>query len=149
MRALALSLLLLTTAQAHAASVDVELDGHSTTIVAPSASVIVGGVNGSVRVEHPEDEVRIDVRRTGVAVVLDRPVTVVAFSTERRVELTIGPRVPVTVDAVTIDGPITATDLGLLPETVERGARLRHRIGDDAMVALRNQRSEIVIARGK
>jgi hypothetical protein len=130
-------------------SIALEIDRHRTVIAGPLSAVRVGGATGAVRIEHPRADVRVDVRDASVSMVLDVAVPVAVFTTGRGIDLQIDPQLPVTLDAQTIDGPIIATDFGLSPETTVRGARLDHRIADDAHVALRNQGGEIVIATRK
>ncbi len=132
----------------HLGPVEIDLEGHRTVVVGPASGVQVTGTGG-VRVENPKSDVRIDVRRTTVDVLLDAAVPVTVFTSQESIELQIDPSRAVTIDARADEGTIVAADLGLSPDTGDEAMTLRHRAGDAAQITLRNQRGEIVIAQRK
>jgi hypothetical protein len=130
--------------------VDLSTTDAEVALVRPHGRVRLTGTNGQAIVDRPMAEITIDGRRLGVAITLATAVPVTAMTAERTLELRLDGAVAIAIDAATSEGgTIDATAFDLTPETVERGERLRHRFGDGAAVALRNQRAAIVIGRSK
>jgi hypothetical protein len=130
----------------------VDIDGESYRLVMTEAAstVKVAGADAEVRLERPRGPVRLETRRTSVFVEVDRPVPMMIYTTERKLEVQVDDTLPVTIDARAIDGGrIDASALGLTAEQSNGEAQLRHRVGDAAEIVLRNQHGEIEIDRRK
>jgi len=134
-----------------AGPIDIDGTNEETLIVRPRKPVRVGGTGGRVRVVAPEDRVSIDVRRTSVDVTLDRAVAITATTTEAPLQIWLSGEPSIAVDAVATDGGIVeASAFGLSAIALDQESRLRHAFGaGGAVVALRNQRGNIVIAVAK
>ena len=127
---------------------DLDVTNQETLIDEPAGTVRVVGTGGKVAVNGPKDAVTIDMRRTGVDVALTQSVPVTVLTTDAALRVEFARALPITLDAVATDGGrIRADDFFLTPQTTDQETRLRHTFGaGTAAIALRNQRSEIVIS---
>jgi hypothetical protein len=99
-----------------------------------------------VLIDRPRNDVHVDGRRTSAVVIMDTAVPVTLFTTDALTTLTLAGTLPIALDVAAAEGSIDASAIGLTPETLDRSARLVHRFGDAARVAIRNQRGNVVIA---
>ena len=130
-------------------AMNVEMNSQTLTVVEPAGDVRASGVGGHIMVEHPRAAVNVDSRRTRVDLTIDRAFPVTVFTTEADVHLTLAPDVPIVLDVVAESGSIDAAALSLPVERLEAEHRLVHTFGTDARVAIRSQRSAVVITPGK
>jgi hypothetical protein len=128
-------------------AVEVDSSRADVTINSPRGQVIVRGSDGQVTLTKPTAESRIDMRRTEVEVTIGAAVPITILTTDQTARVIVGDGVAAELDAVSVDGRIQATDVGLTPETVEGDAKLQHVFGraGGARVTVRNTRGDIVI----
>jgi hypothetical protein len=130
--------------------VTVEHNSGTLRIVEAAGVVRVSGRDGEVTIERPGGEVRVDLLAAIVSIVLTKPVDVTVLTTRDAVTLEMTGELPISIDAAALEGgSIDARTLGLTPETIEGGARLRHTFGNAARISIRNRRGAIVIAKTK
>jgi hypothetical protein len=128
-----------------AGPIDVEIEDHRSTILSPSEAVQLSGAGGEVRIERPRARVSVDVRRSAVSVALDVAVPVTVFTTDRPMDLSLDPRLPLGLDARASGGAVTVPDGAEWAADADRSSMRRERPDDVARVVLRNQRADIVI----
>lgn len=127
----------------------VEVNGQSLTVIDSGGEVHASGLGGEITIERPRASVEVDVRRMRVSLLLDRAVPTTVFTTEAGVELTLPSTLPIALDVASESGSIDATAIGLTTERNGDGSRLSHTFGNEARVAIRSQRSSIVIKSSK
>jgi hypothetical protein len=127
----------------------VEMNSQALTVVEPFGDVRVSGVGGHVTLERPRAAVNVDARRTRVDLAIDRAFPATVFTTESEVSLTLAPGAPVALDIVSESGTIDAGAMSVPVDTVAQDQRLVHAFGNAARVAIRTQRSAVVITPGK
>lgn len=129
--------------------VAVDVSGQDVTIVEPEAAVHAGGVGGAITIERPRAAVDLDARRTRVSLTLDRAVPVTVFSAEGSVAIALSTPPAVTLDIVSDRGEIDAAAMAI--PVVERDGRasLIADLPGAPRVAIRGERSGIVIAPAK
>jgi hypothetical protein len=135
-----------------APSGDVDIDERRTEveIIQPRGWVRVGGSDGRVSLEDPQQEARIDVRGAEVDVRLAQAVPLTLFTTDDTLRLDLDGPPPVVIDAVASLERIRASDFGLQPESVDQESRLSHDFGHGGpRVSLRNLRGDIVIGNSR
>lgn len=121
----------------------IDLDVSLTT---PRARVRIDASNADVVVDRPAAETEINGRRLTVTVTLAAAVPVTAATVDGSLTVLLDGPPAVTIDAAASDGAtIDAAGFGVTAAPFDGGQRLTHRFGDDARVALRNQRGAIVI----
>lgn len=121
------------------ARAEVSVSGHRGTI-------LVRGTDGSVRIDAPANETKVDMRRADVEVSTDGAAPVTIITTDQTARLIVKPSASLTVDALSVEGAIQATDVGLTPETTDRNTKLVHTFGaGKTRVTIRNTRGDIVI----
>ncbi len=131
---------------APAGPVDINGTDLDISITAPHARVRIDASNADVVIDRPVGETEINGRRLDVTVTLAAAAPLTAATVEGSLTLLLDGPPAVTIDAAASEGAtIDASGLGVTAALVERGARLTHRFGDGARVALRNQRGAIVI----
>ena len=138
--------------EAPSGPVDVEMNVTSVTVTEPSALVSVTGTGNdesTLAIDRPSADVKVDVKRVRVSMLLTAPVPATILTTTHPLRLTLADGVPVTVDAAAVRGSISASDFNLVATVEGDEAHLTHSFGDRARIALRNQNGEIVIARRK
>jgi hypothetical protein len=129
-----------------AGAVDVNGTDLDVSIATPRSRVRIDASNGDVVIDRPAAGTEINGRRLKVTVTLATAVPVTAATTEGSLTLLLDGPPAVTIDAAASEGAtIDASGFGVTAEPFDRGLRLTHRFGDDARVALRNQRGAIVI----
>jgi hypothetical protein len=112
--------------------------------------ITIGGDGGDMRIDRPEKAVKIDIRRAAIDLTLAAAVPVTVLTTEEAIRLVLDGSLAVEVDAVVTNSIIDASDFGLQPEKVDRGARLVHAFGGKAArVVLRSAGGDIVLSRMK
>jgi hypothetical protein len=110
----------------------------------------VSGRDGTVTIERPRGDVRVDVLAAAVTLAIDTPVDATIFTTHDPIRLEMRAALPVTIDAATSDGgAIDARAFDLAAESRDGETRLRHSFGETARVSMRNRRGDIVIAQAK
>lgn len=123
----------------------IEVTNQNLTVIEPGGDVRISGSGGDVRVERPRAPIDIDLRRVGLTIDLDRAVPVTAFVVDARVSVSIDPAAPFALDMATEGGRIDAGAIGVAVAQRDGDDRLEHVIGNDARVAVRGERSSIVI----
>lgn len=127
----------------------VELDETRAEIaITNSGDVVrVGGSDGQVTLVHPSAESKIDVRRAAIEVQLADAVPLTLLTTNDTLRLVLSGPPNVTLDALTNQARIDASDFGLQAETSDQDARLAHTFGARGAprVSLRNSRGDILI----
>lgn len=118
---------------------DFSTTGHDGTIV-------VRGADGSVRLEDPKREAKVDMRRADVEVATAGAAPITVITTDQTARLIVRPNASLVLDALAVDSTIQATDVGLTPETTDGDAKLVHTFGGGkTRITIRNTRGEIVI----
>lgn len=118
---------------------EISITGHKGT-------VLVRGADGSVSVTQPAAETKIDMRRADVEVTTSGSAPITIITTDQTARLIVPAAASLTLDALSVDGAIQATDVGLTPESVNGDAKLVHTFGGGkARVTIRNTRGDIVI----
>ena len=132
------------------AHVEIDGTGHTSRLVESAGPVRIFGTGGEIHLTHPRGAVHVDVERAAVTLAADAAVPITVFTSERRVRLTIGRDLAVSLDARTLDdGTIDAAALGVTPEITSDGARVFLPRPDVPVIAIRNQRGAIEIAETK
>jgi hypothetical protein len=135
---------------ANDAQIEIDATDHAVHVRQSGGRVRIIGRGGEIEVLEPRAAVHVDVARAPVTLGLDRAVPVAVFASERAVRVALAPDMAVDLDARTIDnGTIDASALGVSPEIVTDGARLRYARGDGAPIAIRNRDGAIEITQTK
>jgi hypothetical protein len=131
--------------------INIDENNAEITITAHAGPIRVSGTSGRVTIERPQQEVRVDARRTEIEVILAAAVPMTLLTTAETLRLLLDGPPEVTLDAIVTDGKIQAGDFNLTPEGSEQEFRLTHSFGSDRAprVSLRNQNGDIVIRRRK
>jgi hypothetical protein len=132
-----------------AGAVVAEATNQDLTIVDSLGNVRVGGLGGEITIERPRAAIDVDARRTRVMLRLDRAVPATVFSAEGGVTLTLDDGPLVSLDVIADAGKIDAQRVGLTPVDRDGHSHLVQSIDGAARVAIRGERSNIVIAPGK
>ena len=129
--------------------VDADTINQRLTIIEPAREVRVGGVGGEITIERPRAAVDVDARRSHVQALLDRAVPITVFSAEGEVTLSLPDHVPISLDVEADTGRIDATAIGLTPIDRDGRSRIIRTVDEASRVAVRGDRSGIVIVRMK
>jgi hypothetical protein len=126
-----------------------EVTNQHLTISTPGGNVRAGGIAGEITIDRPRASIDVDARRTHVSVTLDRPVPATIFSTEGRVTVSTHDITALSLDVRSDAGEIEASAVALT--TVDRDGRsvLTQTIDNAPRLAIRGERSRIVITSGK
>jgi hypothetical protein len=127
---------------------DVEIDTRQAEIdlAEMDGTVRVGGQGGGhVHVAGPRAEVRIDIRRSSLAVELTRAVPLRLSTTDGNIDLRLADGLAIDLDAAATDGEIAAGDWQLQPTQSNHDTRLSHTWGKAALVTVRTSRGDITI----
>ena len=105
------------------------------------------GTDGRLIVRRPSADVRVDVRRAEVEILMERAVPVTVITTDEPLRLILGDGLAFALDAAATGSEIQAADVDLKPEVSGADARLTHVFGgnDRIRVSLRNTRGDIVL----
>lgn len=128
--------------------ITVESGSQHLTIVEPHADVRATGIGGEITIERPRSHVDIDARRARIALSLDRATPATIFSTEASVTLTL-PSEPVHLDVVSESGSIDASAVPIAAIEEHGDSRLVAGTNESVRIAIRSQRSSVVIAPAK
>jgi hypothetical protein len=133
------------------AAIEITTQNDEVRLIAPRGPVRVTGSGGSLGIEAPGDAVHVDMRRTSVDVALTRAVPLTILTTDEPLRLLLRETPSFQLDAIATDGgTISATPLGVVPQTINEERRLRHSVNSGSVpVALRNRRGMIVISEAK
>jgi hypothetical protein len=116
------------------------------TVSGHDGTTIVRGADGSIRIDDPTREVKVDMRRADVEVATAGAAPITIITTDQTARLVVRPNASFALDALAIDSAIQAADLGLTPESADGDAKLMHTFGaGKTRVTIRNTRGDIVI----
>jgi hypothetical protein len=129
--------------------VSVDATNSSLSVTAPGGIVRINATGGSVAIDRPAESVHVSGRNATVDVGLTSPVAVTIVAIEGRSQLRLTDALPISIDAVAVDGSISSGEVGLMPTKTTDDVRLTHVFGTRARASLRSTRGSIVIARRK
>lgn len=116
------------------------------TVSGHDGTTIVRGADGSIRIDDPTREVKVDMRRADVEVATAGAAPITIITTDQTARLVVRPNASFALDALAIDSAIQAADLGLTPESTDGDAKLMHAFGaGKTRVTIRNTRGDIVL----
>ena len=127
----------------------VEVTGQELTITDAGGRVRATAVGGAVTIERPAASVDVDARRACVSLMLSHIVTTTIFATEGHVTLAVPAADAVRLDIVSESGSIDASAITLAAVVTDGDSVLTSGDEGATRVAIRGQRSSIVISPGK
>jgi hypothetical protein len=128
-----------------AGRVTVEVNAQHLTILDPADAVRVGGIGGEITIERPRGAIDVDARRTRVSLALDRAVASTMFAAEGDVTLAVSDVSRMSLDVVGDPGRIDASGVGLVPVDRDGRSVLLQVVDKAPRIAIRGERSSIVI----
>ena len=133
--------------------IDITQSGDGQTrILSPTGAVHVTGTGGSVTIDNPRQETKVDMRQTEVEVTLRAAVPLTLLTTDETLRLLLDGPPAVAIDAVASEGgKITADDFSVTPKHDDQEQRLSQTFGAASAprVTLRTLRGDIVLGKVK